>query len=260
MIELFTDIKAFVNALRKHWGSLVTGGMAIGLLGTWQNTGHAISPWIYWAIALLGFFGACFFAWRDETRKTEEHRLKCEVAETTCLAEIKRNSVPEFELELGQIRYFYTESVNLTSLLISCRITNHGAASPAWGWVATLRKPSGQETVGTVHFPGPVYYWPLDESKALELHKSNMLPAITAELIPSGGSKLGRVLFEFAGDVRHDMIWGAATLHVGCTDRTNRETWKDFGKGYPAQEATVLPDEQVIDTRQLQLSIDPSPA
>ena len=154
------DIVAFLNALRVHWGSLVTGGMVIGLLSTWQNTGHAAVPWIYWAVALLGFVGACFFAWRDEARKTEEYRLKCEVAEATCWAEIKRNSVPEFELELGQIRYFYTEAMNLTTILISRRITNHGATSPAWGWMATLRKPSGQETVESVHFPGPVYYGP----------------------------------------------------------------------------------------------------
>jgi hypothetical protein len=32
----------FLTAVLKHWGVIVTGGMVIGLLSLWQNTGHVV--------------------------------------------------------------------------------------------------------------------------------------------------------------------------------------------------------------------------
>jgi hypothetical protein len=239
------DVGLFLDALRKHWGSLVTSGALIGFVGIWQGSGHTVKPWVYWAIGLVGFVAACFFAWRDETRKTELYRLQYETASAECAAEIKRNSVPELELQLGQVLYMYSEQANLTTMLVSCRVTNHGATSPALGWQASLRRPGSIETVDNVHFAGPSYYWDTGFGSVLTLYKAQMLPALTSRAIVSGGSEQGRILFEFGGDVRHEFVWGAATLHVACTDRTNKTTWKDFGKGYPAQEPLLFPDEEI---------------
>ncbi|HEY1527814.1 MAG TPA: hypothetical protein VGH51_16395 [Candidatus Angelobacter sp.] len=61
----------FLNAIRKHWGSLVTSGSLIGLLTLWQNTGHNVRTWIYWTVAIVGFGIACFKAWNDAVNKTE---------------------------------------------------------------------------------------------------------------------------------------------------------------------------------------------
>jgi hypothetical protein len=66
----------YLNAVRKHWGSLVTGGVFIGGLGIWQGLGHSVAPWVYWLVAILGLAVASFFAWNDEHQKlvAEQHR------------------------------------------------------------------------------------------------------------------------------------------------------------------------------------------
>jgi hypothetical protein len=62
----------FANALRKHWGGVVTSGVLVGLLGIWQGTGHAVLPAVYWAVAILGLGVASYRAWLAEnTLRTE---------------------------------------------------------------------------------------------------------------------------------------------------------------------------------------------
>lgn len=56
----------FVMAVARHWGSLVTGGIVIGVLGIWQNTGHSINSGVYWGVAIVGLFIAFYKAWLDE--------------------------------------------------------------------------------------------------------------------------------------------------------------------------------------------------
>jgi hypothetical protein len=62
----------FIRAVARHWGSLVTGGFFIGLIGTWQGTGHNVRPSLYWGIALLALFIAFFKAWVEERKAKEK--------------------------------------------------------------------------------------------------------------------------------------------------------------------------------------------
>lgn len=66
-------ILAHLNALRKHWGTLASGGAIIGGLGIWQGTGHTVPGWIYWTIALVDLLIAAFLAWRDQLSAAEGH-------------------------------------------------------------------------------------------------------------------------------------------------------------------------------------------
>ncbi len=61
----------FLKAVGKHWGSIVTGGMAMGLLGIWQGVGHPIKPWVYWLIAIVGLAIAFYRAWLDQYQKVD---------------------------------------------------------------------------------------------------------------------------------------------------------------------------------------------
>src|ERR1700686_2502705 len=56
----------FARSVAHHWGTLVTGGVVIGILGTWQGTGHPVKPWAYWTVALVGFLVAAFQAWNEQ--------------------------------------------------------------------------------------------------------------------------------------------------------------------------------------------------
>jgi hypothetical protein len=62
----------FLEAVVKHWGVLVTGGFAIGILGIWQGTGHPVRPWVYWIVAIAGLFLAFFKAWNDQVNEKEK--------------------------------------------------------------------------------------------------------------------------------------------------------------------------------------------
>ena len=75
-------VSQFLEAVVKHWGVLVTGGFAIGVLGIWQGTGHPVRPWVYWIVAIVGFFVASFKAWNDQVNETEKALTK--------IAEIQR--------------------------------------------------------------------------------------------------------------------------------------------------------------------------
>src|SRR5258708_6195598 len=62
----------FIRAVFTHWGVLVTGGFAIGVLFVWQGTGHPIRPWVYLIVAIAGLFLAFFRAWNDQVNEKEE--------------------------------------------------------------------------------------------------------------------------------------------------------------------------------------------
>lgn len=61
----------FIVSVSKHWGSLVTGGVVIGVIGLWQNTGHPVPAWAYWLVAIIAFFVACFRAWSEQGDRAE---------------------------------------------------------------------------------------------------------------------------------------------------------------------------------------------
>jgi|SRR5579862_7589102 len=70
----------YADALRRHWGAVVTSGALIGALGIWQGLGHAVPHSVYWAVALVGLAAAGYKAWEAENTKyiTANAGLECE--------------------------------------------------------------------------------------------------------------------------------------------------------------------------------------
>lgn len=64
-------IGRYFFAIAHHWGSLVTGGTLIGLLGIWQSTGHFVGIWVYWGIAIGALLMASFKAWDEQLANVE---------------------------------------------------------------------------------------------------------------------------------------------------------------------------------------------
>ena len=71
---MFHRLWDFSKAVGRHWSALVTGGVVIGLMSIWQGTGHNIPPTVYWIVAMVALFVACFKAWEAE-RKAKEAAL-----------------------------------------------------------------------------------------------------------------------------------------------------------------------------------------
>jgi hypothetical protein len=77
----------WLNAVRRHWGGIVTGGALIGVLGIWQGLGHGVPPFVYGAVALAGLAFASYRVW------AEEHDALIEA----------RNQLSETDLKKAQI-------------------------------------------------------------------------------------------------------------------------------------------------------------
>jgi hypothetical protein len=65
------DLWKFLLAVKEQWRRLVTGSLAIGLLGLFQETKSSfhVPSYAYWLIICVTLFWAFFGAWRKEYRK-----------------------------------------------------------------------------------------------------------------------------------------------------------------------------------------------
>jgi hypothetical protein len=91
-----SSVFQFLRAVIRHWGALVSGGAIIGFLGIWQGTGHPVSPTVYWIVAIVGVFVACYLAWNEERVATEKALRDYE-------AEVSKNQKPDIR---GMARNF----------------------------------------------------------------------------------------------------------------------------------------------------------
>ncbi|HKV93107.1 MAG TPA: hypothetical protein VJW20_11230 [Candidatus Angelobacter sp.] len=71
----------FTQSVANYWGSLVTGGITIGLLGVWQQTGHHVWTFSYWVVAVIAFFVACFKAWNVKAEQVEAYGFSTKESE-----------------------------------------------------------------------------------------------------------------------------------------------------------------------------------
>lgn len=67
---MWRDIWLYLQALWKHWASLLAGPTATVILLVWQVFARTNIPsWVFWLVALTGIPLAGFLAWRDEHMK-----------------------------------------------------------------------------------------------------------------------------------------------------------------------------------------------
>jgi len=85
----------------RHWGSLVTGGVIIGILGVWQGTDHRVPPFAYWIVAILGLIAAFYKAWAAEHDAKVEARDSTRIQEET--ARISRDSEQRLKDEIARL-------------------------------------------------------------------------------------------------------------------------------------------------------------
>jgi len=115
----------FADAVRKHWGGIVTSGAIIGALGIWQSTGHFIRPNVYWAIALLGLIFASYRAWNDQHEQFErldKEAQKKQAELQSKLDELKRWSFEAEFLKASRSVYMYDNGNSpFVSVFISVR-------------------------------------------------------------------------------------------------------------------------------------------
>ena len=71
---MVTRIVEFVFEMCKTWGAVLTGGVFVALLASWQLTGHPIPPKIGWVIIVGAILAAAFQVWNRQIRLTEAAR------------------------------------------------------------------------------------------------------------------------------------------------------------------------------------------
>jgi len=123
----------FADAVRKHWGGIVTSGAIIGTLSIWQSTGHAVRPFVYWAIAVIGLLFATYRAWNDQyqefqTRDREAQKKEAELQGK--LDDLKRWSFEAEFLKASRSVYLYDNGNSpFVAVFISARVHNRNRES-----------------------------------------------------------------------------------------------------------------------------------
>jgi hypothetical protein len=117
----------FASSILTYWGSFLTSGLIIGLLGFWQSTGHYVPPAVYWAIALLGFISATYHAWRDQHHQVEVAKEKEAVLQATIDAHKRQQFHAEF-LDASRTVYTYENGNSpFVALFIRARVDNRNS-------------------------------------------------------------------------------------------------------------------------------------
>ncbi len=123
----------FADAVRIHWGGIVTSGAIIGALGIWQSTGHIVKPNVYWAIALLGLLFATYRAWNDQYQQFEHRDKEARTKEEELQGKLDGLKRWSFEVEfLKASRAVYIhENGNspFVAVFISARVHNRNRES-----------------------------------------------------------------------------------------------------------------------------------
>lgn len=123
----------FADAVRKHWGSIVTSGAIIGALGIWQSTGHFVKPFVYWAIGVIGLLFATYRAWKDqyqEFQTRDREAQKKEVELEGKLQDLKRWSFEAEFLKASRSVYLYDNGNSpFVSVFVWARVHNRNRES-----------------------------------------------------------------------------------------------------------------------------------
>jgi hypothetical protein len=76
MSELTKRICHFAVEMCKTWGALITGGFIIGIIASWQWTGHLISTRIGWTIIVGGIIVSAFQVWSRQAERADSTKRK----------------------------------------------------------------------------------------------------------------------------------------------------------------------------------------
>jgi hypothetical protein len=90
----------FIVAVARHWGALVTGGVLIGIVSLWQNTGHVVPHYVSWSIAVIGLVIAFYRTWREENQKVAN--LTDALAQSVKDREAEHQQVASLPAALGE--------------------------------------------------------------------------------------------------------------------------------------------------------------
>src|ERR1051326_2498155 len=63
---VMNDLTSFFSALLNHWVVLMSGVVSLAITLILRIRGKDISNKVFWSIAVVFLFVACFLAWRDE--------------------------------------------------------------------------------------------------------------------------------------------------------------------------------------------------
>ena len=128
-------VARFADAIRKHWGSIVTSVAMIGALSVRQSIGHTVKPAVYCTIALVCFVFAARRAWNDQLRTIESRdneARKKEAEPQVQLDKLKRCSLEVEFLKATRSGYMYGSGTSpVVSVFITALVRNRNRESTA---------------------------------------------------------------------------------------------------------------------------------
>jgi hypothetical protein len=221
-------ISQFLQAVVTHWGVLVTGGFAIGVLGIWQGTGHQVRPWVYWIVAIIGLFLAFFKAWNDQVNEKEQALTKVnEIRKEFEASEARLQEVLNAKPKIScQFEYGGQEAI--------LSVTNTGTIAQVW---ASLRV-RGMVRSGA----GPFARWTHSSSFKTKIAKGETYHLALAGLRIQNGSISTWVVF-FATETDVGMREALQSSLVQARDDGQADDIDLYIKLFSDPECLDLPKE-----------------
>ena len=223
----------FGDAVRRQWGTLVTGGAIIGALGIWQGTGHTLPSGVYWVVGVAGLAFSFYRAWLEQ--HTEVERLRNE----------NDDRKPRLRLKLESTLYVYDKEKDLTVFVLSAFILNAGAPTVVTGWHGKYIVGSSEEDMKGFYFIDA--YDITIGNETITLTNENLIKAqvLTKQLL-RGDAKVGRLILTVPGDRRDEVKACKYKIRVECFDFEGTPTLAEFSPdAAPIQGIQMYPGERV---------------
>jgi len=134
-----SSVFRFIWSVARHWGALVSGGVIIGLIGILQGIGCHIPPAVYWVIAIVAIFVACYMAWNEE--RIQKEKAIAELGELKLANASAARGNRSFSQEWKELSGKF-EKVGLdASAQWNCNRRNNQTILETWSLSGTYRKP-----------------------------------------------------------------------------------------------------------------------
>jgi hypothetical protein len=217
-MDLLRDLFEFTLAVVNSWAGYATGGVVVALLWLWSTLrNEQIPKRIGVAVAIFFLFAAFFNAWRIQ-----------HLAVAGLTSRIDLISKPDFEvvptsLNIGQEALLGTHE--MTVVLLTVTILNHGAPSVVKDWSFAIVRSDGVEVFGTPYLEPVTKVGNGDQNlPGLVLSSDqSLLKTATRIPIPTGGAADGYMLFMFPTMTNDEIRSPGSQMKLDIKDMANRE-------------------------------------
>jgi hypothetical protein len=188
------ELASFVSALSSHWVALILGIVSLAMTIALRARGRKPRNKIFWSLAALCLFVACFLAWRDEhgmrdKAEQESARLREE------LAKAKVQNVPQLSCHIDRVVIGEGSDTKLTQVFVLLTVQNAGDPSIAENYRLHIKASDFEYSAGPAKIPKEYTLTPADKTPKITFLQQESIVEKTGKPVERGGQEQGWLRF-----------------------------------------------------------------